>query len=218
MIKLRDQKLAEAKVNNDIETWREYRSLRNRVKSQLSKDKKSFIKSQLEDEKSEKDKWSVTKNILGWTKNGSPALLIKDGKTITAPKDIAKEMNLALLSKVAKTVRSIKKNETDPLLNYAKVMSGKSCKLELKTISMSDLQKVLSNMKTSRSAGNDGISIQLIKQFKKELMGPILNLVNSSIRNNKYPTPLKQAKLLPLYKTSTPPNLWQTLIPIEELT
>ena len=71
-------------------------------------------------------------------------------------------MNHSLLSKVVKTVRKIQKTNTDPLENYAKIMTNKNCKFQLKTITMADMQKTIHNMKNSRSAGTDGISIQII--------------------------------------------------------
>ena len=61
-------------------------------------------------------------------------------------------------------------------------------------------------MKTSRLAGIDGLSIKLIKKILKELEYPILKMVNQSISKSQYPSSLKTAKVLPLYKTATPPK------------
>ena len=128
------------------------------------------------------------------------------GETLTSPKDIAKTMNHELLSKVAKAVRSIKKTDTDPLINYTKVMENKTCQFQLNTITMSQLMKSITSMKTSHSAGSDGISTFIIKKCLKQLQSPILNLVNQSISTKKYSKHLKEAKVISLYKVASPPK------------
>ena len=68
-----------------------------------------------------------------------------------------------MLEKVSCTIQRIKKSDTDPLINYAKVYGNRSCNFEIKTITIHKLQKTIHLMKSSWSAGVNGISIKIIK-------------------------------------------------------
>ena len=59
-------------------------------------------------------------------------------------------------------------------------------------------------MKSSRSAGVDGLSMKLVKKVFKELGSAILRIINQSIATATDPSSLKTAMVLPLYKVATP--------------
>ena len=142
----------------------------------------------------------------GWKKNAPPALIIDNGKAVTAPKDIANILNFKMLEKVSRTIARIQKTDTDPIHNYDKIYGSRKCTFNLQTITMQELRKTINMMKPSRSAGMDGISIRLIKELWKQLEGPILNMVNTSILSKEYPRTLKQSKVIPLLKQSSNPQ------------
>ena len=195
-----------ARLTNDPEHWREYRHLRNQTHKAVTKDKKDFLKEKLNDENSSKDKWDTTKELLGWKKTAPPVIIVDKGKSITSQRDIANILNFKMLEKVSKTIARIQKTDTDPMSNYKKVYADKTCTFDIKTITMHELRQTIHKMKPSRTAGIDGISIKLIKELWKELEIPILQMVNSSIQTKQYPTTLKQSKIIPLLKQSTPPK------------
>ena len=61
-------------------------------------------------------------------------------------------------------------------------------------------------MKSSRSAGLDNITSNMIKEMLPVIENQLTNLVNTSIETNQYPKTLKKSKLLPLIKNATPPK------------
>ena len=71
---------------------------------------------------------------------------------------------------------------------------------------MHELRQTIHRMKPSWTAGINGISIHLIKDLWKELEVCILNMVNLSISSQIYPSTLKQSKIIPFLKHSTPPK------------
>ena len=206
IINARDEALEKAKVTQNEDDWRFFRNLKNRVHRELSKDKKNYVKKSMEDEKSSKDRWNSAKNILGWNRAPQPTILIDRGTTKTKPKDIANAMNFNLLNKVNKIIREVPKSEIDPCKNYQKIMKDKKCTFSLKTVKIQDIRNIVLASKASRSAGTDGISMQVIKILLKEIENPLLRIVNQSIITRIYPKTLKVAKTIPLYKISTPPK------------
>ena len=205
MINLRDQLYTQARVSNTPDQWRNYRNTRNRCHKMLTKDKKKFIEKKFEEEKS-KDMWDTTKKILDWDKKQSPTILVKNGQAITAPQKIANTLNLQILEKASKTIQKIPKSQVDPLENYSKIMGDKTCTFSIKSISLTDLRKSITTMKASNSAGMDTITSRTIKKLITVLDIPILNMVNSSITTRSYPSNLKLAKIIPLFKTTDPPS------------
>ena len=108
--------------------------------------------------------WETTKKLLDWDKKPSPTTLVKNGQAITAPQKIANTLNTQILSKASSTIQKIKKNNVDPLENYAKVIGDKTCTLQITPISISELRKSITTMKSSNSAGIDSITSQTIKK------------------------------------------------------
>ena len=206
LIKLRDVTLEKAKQTQDIEDWRQFRNLKNRVHRELSNDKKNFTNKQLEDENSAKDKWKTTKTLLGWEKAPQPKIIIDQGVAKTKPVDIANAMNMNFLTKVNKIVRNIPKTDVDPCHNFKKLMINKSCKFQLRSIDMKELRKTIIESKSSHSAGMDTISMRVVKNVLREIEEPLLKLVNQSIITQTYPSTLKTAKTIPVYKHATPPK------------
>ena len=62
--------------------------------------------------------WTQSKELIGWTKSSSPRIIVHEGKTITAPQEIADKLNFCYVSRSAKFRREMKTTDTDPLVNY----------------------------------------------------------------------------------------------------
>ena len=205
-LKDRDEALAKAKIEQSPESWRQFKHLQNICHKMMSRDKIEYTKEKLDDQNNDHDKWESAKEILGWKTSHNPTIIMDRGETVTSPLQIANAINHSLLSKVATLVRELPPPTTDPITNYSKIMSGKSCKFTIQPIGIIELRKIVFKMKASRSAGLDGLSMKVIKKVFKEIEQPILNMVNQSIQSSSYPSGLKTAKVLPLYKVATPPK------------
>ena len=55
-------------------------------------------------------------------------------------------------------------------------------------------------MKAKASTGVDGISSNLIKHYKNELIIPLLHVANISLQKGEFPSRMKIAKVIPLHK------------------
>ena len=72
---------------------------------------------------------------------------------------------------------------------------------------MSQLTKVLDQMKSSSSTAEDYISVKLLKIAATQLKPLLLQLFNRIIISEKYPDILKVTKIIPIRKSSKPANL-----------
>ena len=63
-----------------------------------------------------------------------------------------------------------------------------------------DVLKVLSTFKSKSSAGDDNLSLKLLKLLKHKLASPLTALINQSLHQGIFPEALKLAKIIPLFK------------------
>ena len=66
-------------------------------------------------------------------------------------------------------------------------------------VSENDVLKHLSSLRTKNSAGIDGISVKLLK-LSSALINPLTLTINQPLVTGIFPTKLKIAKVLPLFK------------------
>lgn len=82
---------------------------------------------------------------------------------------------------------------------------------------MSDLRQTLTKLWSTKSAGQDGITMKLIKQYRRVIEKPLLNIINSSISSNTFPDSLKIAKIIPKLKPSKDSSKLSSYRPINLL-
>ena len=81
-----------AKETDMDEHWENYRSIRNLCTRRQREDKRNYLKhiyKEIEDGKDTARLFSTTRNLLGWTKQGSPNCFNIDGKVIRKQKELA---------------------------------------------------------------------------------------------------------------------------------
>ena len=206
-MKNRDDAMLKMKITKNQDDIRNYRTLRNRVHTLLHQDKEKQIKDKFDQvEGDSRKQWKSVKEQVGWTKQLSPEMLVKDGKTVRQPKQMADMINFAQISRNISLHRDVPKTETDFKVNYTKLTHGKNLNFSLRTVSMHELQMNIKEMKPTPSSGMDGLSLKTIKRVIKPLLKSILNLVNTTINTGTYPSSLKIARIVPLRKGDKNPT------------
>ena len=61
-------------------------------------------------------------------------------------------------------------------------------------------KKIIHELKSSRSSGHDGLNSELLKLISNDISNAITIIVNQSIKSGIFPTKLKIAKAMPIYK------------------
>ena len=204
-IEERNKAMTIMKTTGNQDDIRQYRTLRNKCHKLIRQDKEDYLSKKFKDaENDSKLQWKTTKDQLGWTKNLSPTVITRDGKTLNDPTSIANAINFAQVSRNTKLHREIPKTDLDFRVNYRKLVHGKNLNFSLRTISMNQMKNEIRNMKPTNSAGMDGISTKTLKNMIKPLHPTLLNLINQCIETATYPQALKTARIVPLLKKGKP--------------
>ena len=72
----------------------------------------------------------------------------------------------------------------------------------MKFVKEEAVDSIINKLKNKTSRGIDGISNQILKIAKAELLRPITFLVNQMIQTGTYPQQLKIAKVTPIFKAN----------------
>ena len=95
-------------------------------------------------------------------------------------------------------------NKTKP---PAKSIDHYNSKIEQNTNSMFlnptncyEVSKVIDNLKNKHSSGHDNVSNYLIKKLKDVMITPLCIVINKSLQEGFFPTRMKNAEVVPLYK------------------
>ena len=198
----RDEALKISHSTNSQEDKRSYRILRNRVTQSIRNDKFNFASETLKDKDPQK-RWAEVKRLTGVVKTGPPTLLNIGGEVVTSPKRIAEGMNKFYIDKVTKLRKEMPQSALDPAEGLSKLMAGRGLdgKFSFQPVSRRELNIIIRNMRPTKSAGVDGLSMRIIKDYYQVLAPAIHHLVNIIITTKIFPTSLKVAKVLPLLKT-----------------
>lgn len=217
-IKRRDKARKTARITGDQDDWREYRNIRNEVTKRLHKEYRDQDEKHLNPKNnSPAQLWMNAKILSGTAQKSTPRRLLHRGEHFDKPEVMANILNEEYIRRAEEILNEIPKSDTDPMINYNKMLNGRQLKMSLKTISMADLKKVMRSMRPTKSTAEDGISMKLVKQAQQVLFKPLLNLVNTSITTNTFPEDLKTAKIIPILKQSKDPSLPKSWRPVNIL-
>ena len=70
-------------------------------------------------------------------------------------------------------------------------------------VTKGDIENIMNNIDVNKSMGPDGISGRVLKECKEQVLGPILDIVKSSIDTGKVPREWKRADIVPIYKSGS---------------
>ena len=195
LITQRNTSWNEYQTNKTQDNYRGYKNLKNQVKKSLVEDKKK-----MEDAVSSKDQWKEAKMLVGWTSYAGPQLLIKNGKPITSPPEMANTLNIDYIVRAAKAAKNTPKQVQDPMIKYMEMIGDRKLNLALQPLGRIEVAQAMDAINPSKSSAGDEISMRLLKKLKIPLLPVIHHLVNTTIITTIYPKSLKQTKIVPLLK------------------
>ena len=158
LMKVRDVAFEKFHTSQLDEDWHQYKIVRNKVANRLKYEKVKWQESKLMDASVNSSKsWSFAKTLLGWSSGGPPNKLIINNAMITKPYEIAQSMNNYFVSKVQNIVANLPVSNRDPLELPRMLMKNKQCSFDLKAVHPDDIEKIIANLKPSKSCGLDNI-------------------------------------------------------------
>ena len=202
-LKLVERDLAKrtASESGKSEDWKTYKVKRNELNNVLRKEKERWQKGKLQEfSEDSSSTWKNVKTWLGWTSGGPPTKLVVDGVMQTKPKNLATIMNDYFVNKVKNLRENLPEPHVDPLTKIRSFMSNRNCSFKLRAMHPDEIEKIINNLKSTKSCGKDFIDSYILKLAKKELIPALTHIVNLSIATKVFPKLWKCAKVIPLHK------------------
>jgi hypothetical protein len=144
--------------------------------------------------------WSYANEMLDRTKAKEPLtkeFMGNNKEKIMGDKNIANLLNSHFTSVGPKLASHM------PISNkFKEYLNQKHNKtLTLRELPPETIKKFIDGMESKKSSSFDEISNHLLKELKMELLLPITNIINLSIKQGIFPETLKIAKIVPLFKS-----------------
>ena len=184
----------------EVEAWNQYKYYRNRINNRKKNEEKNFKSEKItENLDSAEQTWKTAKMFMDWKTPGSPSQLEIDGKLVTKASLIAKHMNEFFTGKV-KCIRDAIKNVPANYFHCQSIMDGKDCHLSLSHVPVNRVQKLLKNLKTSKSTSIDELDNYAVKISADVIAEPLHHIITLSVLQKKFPSCWKFGKIIPLHK------------------
>ena len=181
------------------ETYSRYRNILTTV---INFAKKSYYHNAIDDNKNNSSGlWKIINTILGKKQNNVCHTNFTDnGHVIHNENEIATHFNNYFSSVASNLSNKLPGSNYDPLIgiqnnNHTFVMFP-TCTEEV--ISM------IINLKNSNSSGHDGITNYVLKQTIEFIATPLSHIINLSFSYGLFPSELKIAKVIPIFKSDDP--------------
>jgi hypothetical protein len=146
--------------------------------------------------------WNVSKEILF----GSPAkefivdrVVGADSRLIMDKKDIANEFNQYFVS-IGEDLANKLLTDNHNLPFESTMSYDNPNNISFYPVSEEEVVKTVNELKSSSSAGFDKITVKFLKDNINLLLPHLVNMINDSFKNNKFPDELKLARVLPIFK------------------
>ena len=185
-------------------THEAYKKARNEVNKLIKHTKATYYMNAFNDcESNPKEMWRKISDLTNKrAKTTNISEVAEEGVILTDPTEIANSFN--------KFFSEIGPNLSDklPNSNYAPESYVKSINddFHFRTITESEVLKLLSTLKTSKATGHDKISPKLLKDSADIITKSLTQIFNKSILVGKFPDDLKIAIISPIYKTGNKTN------------
>ncbi|MGL1889690.1 MAG: reverse transcriptase domain-containing protein [Reichenbachiella sp.] len=183
---------------NDTKLISDYKILKNKVTSDLRNAEIEHFSNQLEINKNDCAKsWKVLKNIIGKDSKQSKqkTSFLINGKVVYDSQVIANEFNIFFVSigpLLAKDIVST----VNPLFYLTPVVNS----IVMLEMSIMEVRYIIESLKDS-SPGWDNIPTLVAKQCVDSYIEPLTDLINKSISEGVFPSELKLARVVPIFKS-----------------
>ena len=189
--------------------WTEYKMYRNKTRQLIRASKRKHFSESISKSKDTKHIWAHLRTLNGDSKasnNRLPEELIIDNECITNSAEIAQKLN-TYFSSIANVLNQ-NDNEA-PSLNTEKISQYVNNKIPNDTfftipfITPEQVTNYINKLDCSKATGLDGIGPIILKIPASAISPSIAKLINKSIATGCFPSQLKQAKVLPIFKGGT---------------
>ncbi len=145
--------------------------------------------------------WQVLNSLIGRSndKSSLPDTFIVDGNRENNKQAIANGFCKYFSNIGQRCAEAIPKAQNTPDF-YLKGASNRHS-IFLHPTDQTEIVQIICSFQSKKSSGDDGISMSLLKQVSMECCTPLMILVNKSLELGVFPSAMKLAKVVPIYKS-----------------
>ena len=197
-----------AVASSQEEDWELYRNLRNCCNKRVKTDRKEKLRESFERMQKENNTrgiFNLVKRNLGGKEVGGPEIFVIENEKIESPRRMANLQADFFSEKVAKLIRNLPQQTSNPLTTLKEALQrwGRADQIPTLKIQPTNPTKILQTIKAmnlSTAFGHEGIDSRTLKIVAESVAAPIADIVNKSIRQQKFPGRWKIARVIPLFK------------------
>ena len=179
-----------------------YRLYRNTLQRIIRRAKREYYNNQcLEFRRNSKKLWNLVNKIHGKQNDKSTVIdfLKIDNIEKYNSESITNEFG-KYFSSVGKTCTENISKSTNSIAHYLNKMNNNPKSVFLAPCTEAEILSIINKLPNKKSCGYDGVSNILLKEIKEEISPFLCRLFNSSMRLGIFPTLMKHAEVVPLYK------------------
>jgi len=189
------------KVLGTVASKTKYLTYKRTLEKEIYNAKANYYSKYLSSDFNNKKLW---KHINSTNHQSSSSIdnIIVNGLNINDPVEICNQFNM-FFNTIGSTQNKTKKNLC--LQDY--LQNNKTSFSEIPKICFDEVKVIINSLKNSNSCGHDLINSKLIKMFSDAFSVCLTRLINDSILTFNFPTILKTAKIVPIFKSNDKTNI-----------
>ena len=202
LIKERDYFWKKAKQNNTELNWSNYKTLRNKVTTEIRRSKVKYHRNLVSENSGSPDKiWITMKKLIPNTKGKSVSqvLMCINGNLSTNFKEIANcfcsfftNVGKTIVSDLQQTINHYRCPESSPFTDKV---------FNMTETTQEEAAKALQQIYHKKATGLDNILPKLVKIGANQIAYAVTILINHSLRTGQIPKSWKSAKVIPIHKS-----------------
>ena len=152
-----------------------------------------------------KEMWKTINKVLNKNQcSTTPRSVMYEGQLVEKQKEIAEAFNNHFTTIGPKLAEKIETKESDDPLKYL-IDEGPSTapRFEFHPVDPSTIEKEIKNLKCSKSAGYDKVSVKLVRDAAGILCKPLAAIFNSSFEMGIFPDMWKIARVTSIFKSGS---------------
>ena len=198
--KLYSMSVKDTATDRDIKRYRDYNLVLRKVKRYARK--KYYLDRCVEFKTNTRELWKTINHILGRSRDKSTCIneLKTENLVITRQKDIANELGKFFSTvgeNYAKNTSKFKKDSN----YYLSLILRNDKSIFMSATNPQEIGKLIEKLPNKKSSGYDNIDNVLLKSIKNEIVVPLSMIFNESISQGIFPTCMKLAEVVPLFKS-----------------
>ena len=193
-------KMLETKKDSDKTKYTTYR---NKLKSIIRKSKNKYLHDKCTEYKQDSRKlWQLINRILKKENNKHHVIEgIRTTDTIMYDPESITDTFCDFFSTIGEKYASQLSPMPNEMNTYLKQMNNNNKTLYLSPCTDTEIHYLIKNLPHKTSSGHDNISNVLLKKLSTSIIHPLCILFNKSMEEGKFPETMKNADVVPLYKS-----------------